>query len=466
MTDSKGITERLARFVAETTYASLPTEAVAAAKRAMLDYVGVTIAGSQEPVGKLVAKSVKRPGCTPRAVVVGAGFRTSVSNAAFANATMAHALDYDDVGTNSDGFPVAVHLTTVLMSAIMSLGEDVKASGEDIIAAYVLGYEVASQLASAMGQDYGDDLGWHPTPTLGVVGAAASCARLLGLDAAIIATAISISASYASGLRQNFGTMMKSLQVGNAAQSGVGSAQLASNGFSAAPDALEGRYGFIHAFSGGKGYDLSKITGTLGKTFQVVSPGPAVKLFPCCASAHGPLNALFSMMSKHHIPADKVAGIDVIVPFDPPRSLIYDNPQNALEGKFSLQYLLAAALLDHKIGLDTFTVDKIKRPEAAAFFKNIRMFRKPGLEGKPSWEPPEYVVTVKMVDGQSYSEEIKAPFIAPVRIPTWQEMSGKYRDCASLLLSEQDVENSLQLLNDVDKLKNISPLADIIIKPK
>ena len=459
-----GITKQFAKFVTETDYQKLPAEAVAAAKRAILDCVGVTIAGSSEPAGRLVANLVKRMGGTPKATVVGAGFRTSSPNAALANGTMAHALDYDDVSTTISEHPTAIHLTGVLLPVLLSLGEELKAAGGEIIAAYVLGFEVASRLANAMGPDYGDDLGWHPTAPLGTVGAAAAAAKLLKFNAAQTTTALGIAASQAAGLRQNFGTMVKPFHVGNAARSGIISAMLAKEGFDAAQDSLEGRFGFCHAFSGGRGYDVSKIA--LSEPFQVVSPGPAPKLYPCCGSTHGALDALFPLIQKYNIQPEKVSAVEVSVPFDPPRSVIYYNPKTGLEGKFSMQYVLAAAVVDRKVGLKTFTTEQVQRPEVRKLFDKIKMFRQPGREGHPSWEPPEYVVTVKMDNGETYTGQANTPFIAPIRIATREELAEKYRDCASLVLSASDVEASLELLENLEELQDITRLAEIIIQGK
>jgi len=457
------ITKPLTQFIVKTDYQRLPPDAVAAAKRSILDCVGVTVAGSLEPAGRLVANLVKKMRCAPKATVVGAGFRTSSDNAALANGTMAHALDYDDVSTTESMHPVPLHLTTVLFPVLLSLGEELRASGHDIITAYVLGYEVASRLANAMSPDYGDHLGWHPTSPLGTIGAAAAAAKLLKLDELQTTAAIGIAASQAAGLRQNFGTMVKPFHAGNAARSGIISALLAKDGFTAAPDTLEGQFGFCHAFSGGKDYDIRKIVENLGKPFQVVSPGPAIKLYPCCGSSHGALDALFSLLQKHDIRAEKVRALEVSVPFDPPRSLIYDNPKTGLEGKFSIQYCIAAALVDRKLGLETFTTEQIQRPEVRKLFDRIKMFRPLEMKEKPSWEPPEYVVTIKMYDGKTYSEQAKAPFIAPVQILTREKLAEKYRNCASLVLSSSNVEESLQLLENLEKLKDISRLSEILI---
>jgi len=459
-----GITEQFAEFIVETDYQKLPVKAVEAAKRATLDYVGVTIAGSLEPAGTLITNLVRSMESAPKAAVVGAGFRTSPLDAALANGTMAHALDYDDVSTTISEHPVAVHLTAALLSAILPLGEELRVSGRDIIASYVLGYEVASQLANAMGPDFGDDLGWHPTTILGTIGAGAAAAKLLRLNVSQTVVTLGIAASQAAGLRQNFGSMTKPFHIGNAARSGITGALLAKDGFTAASDSLEGRFGFCHAFSGGRGYDVNKAVENLGESWQVTSPGPAMKLYPCCGSAHGALDALFPLLQKHNIQAEKVSAVEVAVPFDPPRSLIHYNPKTSLEGKFSMQYCLAAALIDQKVGLETFTTKQVQRPEARKLFDRITMFRVPGMEGQPSWEPPEYVVTVRMDSGESYSERAKAPFIAPIRIATREELAEKYRDCAGLVLSGSDVEASLKLIEDLENLPDVIQLAEIIIK--
>ncbi|MFC1958317.1 MmgE/PrpD family protein [Chloroflexota bacterium] len=460
------ITEQLAKFVCQIDYQKLPAEVVDAAKRAILDCIGVTIAGSLEPTGRLIASLVKKMGCAPQAAVVGAGFRTSSANAALANGTMAHALDYDDVCTTISEHPIGTHWSVVLLPVLLSLGEELRAPGRDIITAYVLGYEAASQLGKAMSPDYADDLGWHPTSPLGTIGAGVAAAKLLKLNVSQTTTAIGIVASQAAGLRQNFGTMVKPFHAGNAARSGIISALLANEGFTAASDSLEGRFGFCHAFSGGRGYNVSKITENLGKPFQVVSPGPAVKLYPCCGSTHGALDALFSLLRKHNILAEKVSAVEVSVPFDPPRSLIHYNPRTALEGKFSMQYCLAAGLVDRKVGLETFTTEQVQRPDVRNLFGRITMFRQPGMEGRPTWEPPEYEVTVKMDDGQTYSERARVPSIAPIQIATREELAEKYRDCAGLVVSASNVEASLELLENLEELPEITGLADIIIQGK
>lgn len=456
-----GLTRKVAEFVIETGYSDLPGEAVATTKRAMLDCVGVTLAGSVQPLGKLLAEFVREMGCPEKAVVAGSGFRSTAENSALVNGAMAHALDYDDVSHSIRGHP-----TAALLPGLLALGEEVKASGMDIITGFILGLEVAGRLCDAMGPDYPDDLGWHPTGPLATVGSAVASAKIMKLNVEQMVTAIGLGASQAAGLRQNFGTMVKPFHVGNSQRAGILSAKLARAGFDAAPDALEGRYGFIHAFSGGRGYNVMKLAEGLGKPYKILEPGISLKRYPCCGSTHGALDAMFAMLQERELDAEKVAAVDVAVPFDPPRSLIHYNPKNALEGKFSMQYCLAAAIIDKKISIRTFTDEQVQRPQLQKMFSKIKMFREPGKEGQPSFANPEYIVTVKTSNGETFSQRADAPLTTEFDTMTHEQLVAKYRDCASLALPEKNVEKSLKLLENLEKVSDVTEIANEIIGGK
>ncbi|MFC1961721.1 MmgE/PrpD family protein [Chloroflexota bacterium] len=454
-------TKKLVQFAMKTAYQDLPDATIAAAKKSMLDCLGVTFAGSVEPVGKLIRDFAGKMGCAPEAVVIAGGFRTSVPNAALANGTMAHALDYDDLCNFLKGHPTAVILPTLL-----AVGEQVKASGTEIIAAFILGLEVAGRVCDAMGPDYPDNLGWHPTAPLGTIASAIAAARLMKLSAEQAAIAIGIAASQAAGLRQNFGTMTKPFHVGNAQRAGITSAMMAQEGFTAATDVLEGHAGFVHAFSGGRDYDVSRMLDNLGKTYKLISPGIALKRYPCCGSNHGALNALYAIMDKHDIKPEKVAAVDVVVPFEPPRSLIYDNPQTGLQGKFSIQYSISAALVDRKLALKTFTTEQVQRLELRKLLPKVKMFRDPGAAGKPSFQDEKYVVTVRMDSGEEYSASAETPFTAELDTMTRKDVIDKFRDCTSLVLAEKQIDRAIEIMENLEKAKNITELADIIVQEK
>jgi 2-methylcitrate dehydratase PrpD len=237
--------------------------------------------------------------------------------------------------------------------------------------------EVETKISEAINPRHYDH-GFHSTATVGSSAAAAGAARILGLNEEETRRALGIAASQAAGLRENFGTMTKPFHAGNASRGGVTAAMLAKRGYTASTTGLEGRFGFMHAFSGGRGEDLDKPLERLGKQFFLEQPGVTIKKYPCCGSTHNPLDAFFLLRTEQPVDYREVDSVEVFVDFDPPRSLIHSDPHTALEGKFSLQYCLAAALVDDKVGLAQFEDAQVMRPEVRALIPKITMKRNPG----------------------------------------------------------------------------------------
>ena len=226
------ILKKLAEFVVKTNFDDLPSDAVNVTKRALIDTLGVAFAGSREPAAKIITGFVKSFQSQPVSGVIGGSIRVSSPDAALANGTMAHALDYDDA-SNSGG-----HQSATLFPTILGLGEELGCSGKDVISAYVLGAEVWSRISSNMpGLHF---KGWHPTSVFGPLGTAVAAAKLLRLDVKETMMALGLAGSQAAGIGQNFGTMTKPFHVGNAARSGIVSAMLARDGFTATQEILEG----------------------------------------------------------------------------------------------------------------------------------------------------------------------------------------------------------------------------------
>ena len=220
-------TSTVAEFVAKSRWEDCPAEAVDAARRAILDCLGVMLAGSVEPAARIVTEIARSEGGAPLATVVGTSLRTGAVWASLANGTAAHALDFDD--TN---FAMMGHPSAPVLSAALAAGELALADGRSLVHAFLLGFEVETTLAEVMNPPHYEK-GFHATGTLGAMGAAAAAARLLGLDASQTRTALAVAASQASGLKENFGTMTKPFHAGHAARSGVLSALLAREGFTA-----------------------------------------------------------------------------------------------------------------------------------------------------------------------------------------------------------------------------------------
>ena len=234
------------------------------------------------------------------------------------------------------------------------------------------------------------------------------------------------------------------------------------DGFTASQDALEGRFGFLRAFSGGAGFDGGQVLENLGNKRYLVESGIEIKKYPCCGSAHLALDATFDLLTQGAIDPDQVDKIEVKVDFDPPRSLIHARPVSSLEGKFSMQYCLAAALLDHRVGLQSFTDEQVMRGEAQALIPRIDMRRIPGNEGKPSWTEGYNEVEVYLKDGRVLSQQAHRASSGALRGVTFGEIRDKFRDCAALTLSEPITQELLSRLDRLEEPEPINALAEML----
>jgi 2-methylcitrate dehydratase PrpD len=265
--------------------------------------------------------------------------QTTSPEAALVNATAGHALDYDDVAI--DGHP-----SVVLVPAVLAEGERLGASGKDLIAAYVAGYETWGELASR-DADKHHGKGWHPSAVFGAVAAAAAAARLARLDAERTAHALAAAASMAGGLTANFGSMMKPLQVARAAQSGLMAARLAAKGFTASPDALEHRGGFLNAFSPA---GRVRTDGPVAD-WHILKSGLNIKRYPVCYGVHRSIDGVLSLMSGKGIRPENIKEIELSIGRLQAGILRHSRPQNALDAKFSAQFAASSAVLAGRVGL-------------------------------------------------------------------------------------------------------------------
>ena len=241
--------EKIARFIVETRERDIPPEAIKAAKLGCFDCIGTMLAGAASSPGKIMAKFVKEAGGKPEATVLGTGVRTTPVLGALANGTLAHALDYDDMGGGGFGHP-----TCLLLPPLISLGERMKISGKDILSAYVVGFKAGKAIASGC-RYVQHERGFHKTSVFGVWAATAACARLLKLNVEQTIMAMGLAGSMVSaGIIQNFGTYTKGLHAGLADQHGVMACLLAQDGWKATDKVFESKLGFLHAFVGNRNW--------------------------------------------------------------------------------------------------------------------------------------------------------------------------------------------------------------------
>ena len=297
-------TPSLAGFVVNTHYNSLPPGTLETAKTAILDSLGVAVAGSREESALIAGKLAREERAKEETTIYGQRFKSSALQGAFVNGTATHAHDFDH------SFVVGGQPTAPIIPAIFALGEPLGVSGKQILEAYVAGFEVTAALMFAV-QDAGG--GWHANGTIGSFGASAACAKLLGLKESEIEMALGITASMASGVSSNFGTMTKPLHVGQAARNGVMAARLARSGFTSNAQTLEGRNGFFDSFYPGRKPNMAAFE-SLGRVYALEKYGVRFKPYPCGGLTHTAIYATIQLRDEHRITPDAVAHVDVDVP--------------------------------------------------------------------------------------------------------------------------------------------------------
>jgi len=448
-------TEAVAKFVVGTDYRDIPEEAITNAKMAILDCLGTTLAGSAEPVGKLITEYVRDMACRPAAGVVGGGFKTAASLAALANGTMGHALDYDDcIGGGG------IHPSVPLLPAVLALGEQYGISGKEVLLSYILGFEVEAKLFQGMTYKH-YAVGWHATSTVGSLGAAAACSRILSLSVSETEMALGIASSRACGIRQNFGSMTKPYHAGAAAENGVSAALLAKRGFTSSDSILETPLGFLNVFAGEGEYDLEKMTQNLGDPFSIVSPGVTIKPYPACLAAHRCLDAIMHLIQEHDVLADEVEEIVCTTCARYPKVMIHHQPRSGLEGKFSLEYCMAIALLDRAVGLAQFGDEKVQNAKAREMVERVKYHHPPEYP-EDIHRIPRDKVAIRLKNGREYSAEVEHSKGDPWNPLGQEELASKYRDCARLALSPQEIERSLNLVSRLEDIGNIAELMEVV----
>ena len=447
------VTQRLAEFVVNTPYESIPEDAKLSGKRAILDCLGVTLAGVSDPGSKLVVEFVKSHGGKAESSVIGAGFKTIASEAALANGTMAHILDYDDYCISFLGHP-----TVAILPAVLALGEREHVSGKDALAAYILGFELGANMGPACGQHY--VVGWHCTATLGTVGAVAAACRLLKLTVDQTRMALGIATSLAGGLKQNFGTMTKSLHAGSAARNGVVAGLLAEMGFTANPDILESPQGFCKVFAGGQECDLSKVGEGLGENY-IITSSLALKPWPSCAGTHTSIQGALELAEEYNIKAEDVEEVECRTNPFVASAAMHNEPKEGLEGKFSVQYCVSRALLDGEVGLKHFTDEQVNQPEAQALVHKVNFVHPEEMKADFS-TPLASEVVIRLKNGTVVAKKVDAPKGEVKNPMTWEDVSTKYRDCASLVLSDKDVDSSLEMVSNLESTSDIASLMEIL----
>lgn len=440
----------ISRFAAFVSSVEVPAAARAAARTAVQDTVGVALAGAGEPAARSVQRVAQADGGAGACSVLGTDRTAGPTYAALANGTAAHALDFDDMCWVS-----LAHPSAPLVAACLAAGEAADASGRELLDAYVVGFEVECALGVVMNPGH-YERGWHCTSTIGTIGAAAAAARVMGLDAKATGRALSIAASEACGLKENFGTMVKPLQGGLAARNGVLAALLAREAFTASEHAIDGPQGLLVAMQSA-GRDLSAAIDRLGRRWEIVEGGITVKLYPSCAATHPTIDTLRDLRREHDIDPSAVEAVAIDVDPVTPTVLIHDRPATGLEGKFSLHYCAAAALAFGRVGIDTFERDAMRAPEVVRLVPRVTMRADEQL-GRESPPLTEARVMVRLADGRSLERFVRGARGYPDRPASQAELDGKFITCARRAVTSAAADAALDWLRALDAAASVRDL--------
>jgi len=445
------LTSDIAAFVATVDPRAVPERCNFGARIGMLDCVGTMIAGSDEEAVQIVSRMVATSTTNDGAPEIPSGRNLAASDAALVNGVAAHVLDYDDVGM--DGHPSAA-----LTPAILAEGWTLGASGEEAVAAYVAGYEVWA-LLQELEPGALHERGFHPTAIWGTLSAAAACARLNHLDAEQTTNAIAIAASLAAGTVANFGTMTKSLHAGRTAQSGVLAARLAKSGFTASPDVLEHRAGFMHAHSASGNPAVTRGDWGLGSNWRLEKMGINIKRYPMCYATHRSIDAVLDLAAEHDLDPKAVDEIHVRIGDAQDLMLRNREPKTALEAKFSIEFAVASALVARKVGLKELDDGFVRRDDIIETMRKVRRSTTDErLADMPPFAPDDRV-SIRLKSGQEIRHE---PVVRPKG--HWQkplteaELREKFLDCTEPRLGRKQAEALFEKLNALEDVTSLREL--------
>ena len=439
---------RLAEFTVKTSLADCPPAALDLTRRAALDTIGVILAGAAEPCACIVRQVARAEGGLPLCTVLGTSLRTSPTWAALANGVAGHAHDFDD--TN---FALMGHPSAPLLAAALAAAEAETASGRDVVVAYLVGFEISTAVGIALNPDH-YTRGWHATSSIGTLGCAAATAKLLGLDVDQTRHALGVSASLASGLKENFGSMTKPFHAGHAARNGVFAAMLAREGFTSSDTALDGTQGYAAAFSqtklGAGAFEA------LGHEWQILASGIAVKPYPSCALTHSAIDALLALRAEHALGVDQVEDIEVGVNHVVPEVLRHNRPATGLEKKFSMQFCAAEALATGRVEIASFE-EGATGAGTRGLMDRVRMVVDPtlpdGLE-QHAWSR----VTVRLRDGRTLASPPRGASGHPDHPLTDAQLRAKFLGCAAPVLGAGEAEGVAEQLAHLEDVPDIRAL--------
>ena len=456
-----GVTTDIVRFIDEARFDALPDQVIFRTKTLIVDAIGTMLAGSVEDGSRILQNYLRRSESRTDATVVGAAFKGCGTAAALANAAAGHALDFDSIQLSvwpGTAHGIRIHPTTPALAAALAVGEPRDISGRELILACAIGIEVGCRVTEAIPPD-AYHVAYQSTATMGGVDAAAAAGKTLGLNRDQLMRAMGLAATMAGGLRENFGTMTKPFHSGRAAEAGVLAAELAQDGFTSAPHILEAHRGFFLAM-GGK-HDPAQISGKMGTPYFIMDPGLHIKRYPCAILVHPAIAAMIETANAHGLTAQNVARIEVGVSDVVTSTLNHPEPKTGLEGKFSVAFPLAHALIERRLGLNDFTDEKVNDPKVQGLMKKFVVRNDPKLlEGDGNEVTAKLMI--ELTDGQRIERLASLERGKAQKWISTSELEEKFRQCAARVLPDDRAKRAFDFALELDSAKNIHGLMELV----
>jgi 2-methylcitrate dehydratase PrpD len=437
------VTRRLARFAVETQPADVPGNVRHEAKRALLNWLGCAIGACRHPVVDTTLAALAQFSGPPEASVLGRSERLDCLHAALLNGISSHVLDFDDTH-----HPTLIHPSGPVMAAALALAEKRPVTGEALIHAVVLGIDIECRIGRAVFPAH-YQAGWHITGTAGVFGAAAAAGLLLRLSEQQMIWALGIAATQASGLREMFGTMCKSLHPGRAAQNGLASAFLARAGFTSSERAIEAPAGFAHVLSGDR--DLALAVDALGERFELMSN--TYKPFACGLVVHPVIDGCLALRAEHGLPAAEIERIDLGV-----NPLVVEltgktSPATGLEAKFSVYHSAAVAIVHGAAGEAQYADTVVNDPTTMALRDKVR------VEIVPDMAATQAKIRITLRDGRVLERQVVDATGSLQNPMSDAQLAAKFSGLAEGVLSEAATRRLIDLCWSADRLTDAGSIA-------
>lgn len=459
----KGTTDAVRRFIATSNLKTMPADVVTQGKRCLIDGFGVMLAGSTAEGSHILRGYAKKVGGAKEATVLGREpLVVSGAHAAMANGGSGHAMDFDDtqLSTTPDRtFGLLTHPTIPCLSAALAVSERTGASGAAFLEAYLTGVEVACKMAETIDPNH-YERGFHSSGTLGVFGAAAAAGKLMKLNEGQLAHMLAIAASLSGGIRVNFGSMSKPLNVARASENGVFAAELASDGFTGGDSGLDGQWGFFQVL--GDGADLDRLIGKLGNPWAIVSPGVSFKPYPCGSLSHPSMDAMLKVVVDNDLKPEQIKAVRLRAGNNILQPLRYTTAKTELEAKFCLPFMMSALILRRRAGMREFTDEFVSSAPVQQMMPRVTGVRDEAIE-KQGFDKIRSVVEVDLVDGRKLVQPADDRYRGGPENPfSREDLRAKFEDCGQLVLSPAQLQRAFTTIESVDTLGHVRQLVEAL----